>query len=217
MNKVAIIGARIDGHAKVVLEIIQAMGLYEVGGFIDDQLFDTGLEIRGIPVVGRVDDLPSLQEKGYVGAITAIGHNSQRRALGDKIINAGLELINVIHPSVILDSDVQIGKGVCLCQGVIVVTGSVIGNCVNVHTGATIDHDNIIEDGANLGPGVHTAGRVKIRRDAFLGSGTIVIPDGEVGEGAITGAGTIVIRKVEPYTKVVGNPARVIEKLKPAI
>ncbi|MGL4598109.1 MAG: acetyltransferase, partial [Bacteroidia bacterium] len=80
-------------------------------------------------------------------------------------------------------------------------------------TGATIDHDNLVEDGANLGPGVHTAGRVKIGRDAFLGTGAIVIPDGSIGEGAIVGAGTVVIRPIDAFTKVVGVPAKTIEHL----
>jgi acetyltransferase-like isoleucine patch superfamily enzyme len=124
-----------------------------------------------------------------------------------------LELINAIHPTVHIDSEVSFGKGNVFCQGVIIVTGTKIGNCINIHTGATVDHDNIIEDGANLGPGVHTAGRVTICKDAFLGTGTVVIPDGIVGEGAITGAGTVVIRPVDPYTKVVGVPAKMIEKI----
>jgi sugar O-acyltransferase (sialic acid O-acetyltransferase NeuD family) len=214
LEKVVILGARIDGHAKVVLEIIEAEGKYEVVGFIDDNLFEKGGSIRNIPVIGKTSDLLELKHKfGLYGAIVAIGNNPQRRKLGDKIQEAGLQLINAIHPSVHIDSDVVFGMGNCFCQGVIIVTGTRIGNCVNVHTGATIDHDNIIEDGANLGPGVHTSGRVTICRDAFLGAGTLVIPDGYVGEGAITGAGTVVIRPVPPYTKVVGVPARVIEKL----
>lgn len=214
MEKVVILGARIDGHAKVVLEIIKAEGKYDVVGFIDDNLFGKGKPIRNIPVIGTTSDLPMLKQQfGLFGAIVAIGNNLQRRKLGDKIQEAGLQLINAIHPSVHLDSDVIIGLGNCFCQGVIIVTGTRIGDCVNVHTGATIDHDNIIEDGANLGPGVHTSGRVTICRDAFLGAGTLVIPDGYVGEGAITGAGTVVIRPVPSYTKVVGVPARVIEKL----
>jgi len=214
LEKVVILGARIDGHAKVVLEIIKAEGKYDVVGFIDDNLFGKGKPIRNIPVIGTTSDLPMLKQQfGLFGAIVAIGNNLQRRKLGDKIQEAGLQLINAIHPSVHLDSDVIIGLGNCFCQGVIIVTGTRIGDCVNVHTGATIDHDNIIEDGANLGPGVHTSGRVTICRDAFLGAGTLVIPDGYVGEGAITGAGTVVIRPVPSYTKVVGVPARVIEKL----
>jgi sugar O-acyltransferase (sialic acid O-acetyltransferase NeuD family) len=214
LKKIIIVGARIDGHAKVVLEIMQAQRKYEVVGFIDDNLNNKGITIRNIPVIGTMSDLPQLIKKFNIyGGIVAIGNNQQRRNLGLKIKNTGLELINAIHPTVHIDSDVQIGEGNCFCQGVIIVTGSKLGNSINIHTGATIDHDNIIEDGANIGTGAHTAGRVTICKDAFLGAGTVVIPDGIVGEGAITGAGTVVIRPVEPYTKVVGVPAKIIEKI----
>ena len=213
LRKVIIIGARVDGHAKVVLEIIQAEGRYEVAGFVDDNLFGKDIDIRNIPVIGTTKDLAELKQKfSLFGGIVAIGNNPLRRELGRKIQEAGLKLINAIHPTVHLDSDVQLGEGICLCQGVIVIAGTMIGNSVNIHTGASIDHDNAIEDGANIGPGVHTGGRVTIRKDAFLGTGTIVIPDGLVGERAITGAGTVVIRPVEPYTKVVGVPARIVER-----
>jgi sugar O-acyltransferase (sialic acid O-acetyltransferase NeuD family) len=211
LEKIVILGARVDGHAKVVLEIIQAEGKYEVVGFIDDNLYGKDISIRNIPVIGTTEHLTALKASmGLYGGIAAVGNNEQRRALGNKILGSGLVLVNAIHPTVHLDSDVEIGLGNCFCQGVIIVTGTKVGNCVNIHTAASVDHDNVIGDGANLGPGVHTAGRVKIGRDAFLGTGTLVIPDGVVGEGAITGAGTVVIRPVEPFTKVVGVPAKVI-------
>ena len=214
MKKVIIIGGRVDGHAKVALEIIQAEAKFQVVGFVDDNLFGTGLAIRNIPFIGVVADLLKLKKKFQLhGAIVAIGDNQTRRQLGIKVKESGLILINVIHPTVHFDSDVVFGEGNCFCQGAIIVTGTRIGNSVNIHTGATIDHDNIIEDGANLGPGVHTAGRVKIGRDAFLGTGTIVIPDCSVGEGVITGAGTVIIDSIEPYCKVVGVPARLIKRL----
>lgn len=212
--KVIIVGARADGHAKVVLEIINAQKKHAVIGFIDDDVAKTGTSIRNIKVIGTLIDLPKLIKKHKIkGGIVAIGNNPQRRSLSKKLENMGLELINAIHPTVHFDSDVVIGKGNYIGQGTIVVTGTKIGNCVNVHTGVTIDHDNVIEDGANLGPGVHTAGRVKIAKDAFLGTGTIVIPDMVVGEAAVTGAGTVVIRPVKPFTKVVGVPAKKIGKV----
>jgi sugar O-acyltransferase (sialic acid O-acetyltransferase NeuD family) len=215
LKKVIIIGARQDGHAKVVLEIIQSENKYEVIGFIDDNLFEKNIFIRNLPILGRTNDLIKLKSQyDLYGAIVAIGNNEQRRLLAEKLVDAGLELINAIHPTVHIDSGVIIGNGNVFCQGVIIVTGTKIGNCINIHTGATVDHDNIIEDGANLGPGVHTAGRVKICKDAFLGTATVIIPDGIVGEGAITGAGTVVIRPVEPFTKVVGVPAKWIENIK---
>lgn len=209
--RIVIIGARPDGHGKVVLEISQAMQGFEILGFVDDDPEKLSLTVRGLPVVGSTRDLERLQQNLDVeGAIVAIANNPRRRALGQRVLEAGLELVNAIHPTVHLDSDVVLGRGTVLCQGVIVVAGTRIGNSVNVHTGATIDHDNVIEDGANLGPGVHTAGRVHIGRDAFVGAGAVFIPDVMVGEGAVVGAGAVVIRPVEPFDRVVGVPARSI-------
>lgn len=210
-----IIGARGNGHAKVVLEILHAGKEYKVIGFIDDDPKKMGHSIKGIKVIGNTDDLVKMKKSGKAkAAIVAIGDNPMRRKLSEKIEKSGLELINAIHPTVIRDTDVKIGKGCYIGQGVILVTGTVIGNCVNIHTGATIDHDNVIEDGANLGPGVHTAGRVYIGKDAFLGTGAIVIPDASVGQGSIVGAGGVVINHLPNNVTAVGVPVKVIKKHK---
>lgn len=209
--RIFIVGARPDGHGKVVLEILQATKRFEVVGFVDDDPAKTGSNIRGLPVIGSTRDLDRLLDDfGVQGGIVAIADNRQRRRLGNMITETGLYLVNAIHPTVHLDTEVSLGKGIVLCQGVIIVAGSRIGNCVNIHTGATVDHDNKIDEGANLGPGVHTAGRVHIGRDAFVGTGAVFIPDIRVGEGAIVGAGTVVIRDVKPFDIVVGAPAHSI-------
>jgi acetyltransferase EpsM len=212
-KKAIIIGARADGHAKVVLHILLASGNVEVVGFVDDDPSKKGSQIAGLPVLGKMGDIPELKERlGIAAGITAIGHNAQRRTLNKQLEAYGLELINAIHPSVIMDSDVIIGRGNYIAQGVILVTGTKVGSSVNIHTGATVDHDNILEDGVNLGPGVHTAGRVHIAQDAFLGTGCNVIPDIKIGEGVVAGAGTVIIRDVKPYAKIVGNPARELKQ-----
>jgi len=207
--RVVIIGARPDGHANVVREIIRAEGKHELVGFVDDDPQRKGTLIHSIPVIGTTDELPELSKKiNFQGGIVAIGDNKQRRALSEKIKKAGLELINAIHPSVVIDNNVSIGQGCYIGQGVIIVTGSKIGNCVNIHTATSIDHDNVLEDGVNLGPGVHTAGRVHIGKDSFLGTGTVVIPDCKIGEGVVAGAGTVIIDNLKPFSKVIGVPAR---------
>ncbi len=207
--KVVIIGARADGHGKVVLEILEAMTNIQVAGFLDDNPTKTNINIRGYPVLGTTDDLAAFRvHHGLAGAIVAIADNARRREIAAKVRASGLQLVNAIHPTVHLDSDVELGEGNVLCQGVIIVAGTRIGNCVNIHTGATIDHDNIIEDGANIGPGVHTAGRVHVGRDAFIGTGAVFIPDVSIGEGVIVGAGAVVIHCVPTGDKVVGVPAR---------
>ena len=214
MKKILIVGARADGHAKVVLEILQAQNIYEIAGFIDDALYSKQADLRGLPLIGRMEDIPVLMKTMKIeGGIVAIGNNAIRRKLSMKLEGFGLELVNAIHPTVHLDSDVKIGNGNVLCQNVTVITGTSIGNYINVHTGATLDHDNQLEDGSNIGPGVHTAGRVFIGKDAFIGTGASIIPDAWIGEGSIVGAGAVVLERVEPYTLVVGVPAKFVKNV----
>lgn len=49
---------------------------------------------------------------------------------------------------------------------------------------------------------------VHIHRRALIGAGAILLPGIEVGEGAVVAAGAIVTHNVEPYTIVMGQPAR---------
>ena len=212
-RNIVILGARKDGHANVVLEIIKAQNKYNVVGFIDDLLFNKELELKNVPIIGTVEMLPSLIKFYNIrGFIVAIGNNKRRRLLTDLAKAMSIEPINAIHPSVCIDPDVAMGIGNYIGQGVIIVTGTIIGNCVNIHTGTTIDHNCSLQDGANLGPGVHAAGRVNIKQDVFIGTGTSIIPDITINEGSIIGAGSVIIGDVDQNCKVVGNPGKVIER-----
>jgi len=51
-----------------------------------------------------------------------------------------------------------------------------------------------------------------IGNDVWVGHGAIVLSGVSIGNGAIIGAGSIVTKNVEPYSIVVGNPAKSIKK-----
>lgn len=53
-------------------------------------------------------------------------------------------------------------------------------------------------------------GNSKIGNDVWIGAHAIIKDDITIGDGAIVGAGAIVTNDVEPYSIVVGNPAKLI-------
>lgn len=54
--------------------------------------------------------------------------------------------------------------------------------------------------------------RVTIGHDVWIGHGAIVMKGVHIGTGAVVGSGAIVTKDIEPYTVVVGVPARPIKK-----
>ena len=55
-------------------------------------------------------------------------------------------------------------------------------------------------------------GDTVIGNDVWIGQNAVILPGVHIGDGAIIGAGSVVGSDVEPYTIVVGNPARVLRK-----
>ena len=60
-QKIVIIGARLNGHAGVVLDTLGELGRFEVVGFVDNNLDLQDKKIRGIPVLGTTSDLAVLK------------------------------------------------------------------------------------------------------------------------------------------------------------
>jgi acetyltransferase EpsM len=84
---------------------------------------------------------------------------------------------------------------------------------VIVSTGATVDHESVVEDGAHLSPGVRLAGRVHVGRGAWLGLGAAVIDEIRIGARTVVGAGAVVVRDLPPGVVAFGVPARVVREV----
>ena len=55
-------------------------------------------------------------------------------------------------------------------------------------------------------------GKIIIEKDAWIGTGSVILPGVRIGEGAVVGANSVVRKDVPPYTVVGGVPAKEIKK-----
>lgn len=53
---------------------------------------------------------------------------------------------------------------------------------------------------------------VRVKKDAFIGTNSIVHPGVTIGEGAIIGSNSLVLKDITPWTINVGSPTKVIGK-----
>jgi acetyltransferase-like isoleucine patch superfamily enzyme len=54
--------------------------------------------------------------------------------------------------------------------------------------------------------------RITIGDDVWIGANACILGGVEIGRGCVIGAGSVVAESLEPFSVVVGNPARVVKK-----
>ncbi len=206
-NKIKIFVFGASGHAKVVIDIIERLGIYEIAFLVDDNSVLKGTGFFGYPVFGGRDDLLSMSVRPSRG-IVAIGNNQIRSTVALWLEDNGFQLISAVHPSVCLGRGVTVGTGSVLMATAVVNSDTCIGRNVIVNTRASIDHDCVIGDNVHLAPGSTLCGSVSVDSNSFVCSGATVIPNLTIGKNVTIAAGATVVKNVPDNVTVAGIPAR---------
>lgn len=196
-----------SGHAKVVIDIIEKQGLYEILFLVDDDVLLKNTDFYGYPVIGDKNDLLATVDAPQK-AIVAIGDNAARGEVSAWLLEHNFARISAVHPSAIISRGVEIGLGTVVMAGACLNADTVVGDDVIINTRASVDHDCVIGAGAHLAPGSTLCGSVVIGKQSFVCAGATVIPNLYIGENVIVGAGSTVIQNVPSGETVVGNPAK---------
>ena len=82
------------------------------------------------------------------------------------------------------------------------------GNRVSVTNSTFVTHDGGVWVLREEFPLIDVIAPITVGNNVFIGSDCIILPGVTIGDNVIIGAGSVVTKDVEPYSLVVGNPAR---------
>lgn len=201
------------GHGAVVADILQcarAAGSEVVPvGFVDDTPALQGGEVLGLPVLGP---LASLSRHRHDGVVVAIGDNRLRRALTDRLLTAGEQLVRAIHPDAYVAASATIGEGAMVSAGAVVLPRALVQRGVIINTRASVDHDSVVGEFAHVAPAATVGGSVRIGPEVLVALGAAVVSGRSVGARTIIGAGAVVVRDIPEDVVAWGVPARVVTR-----
>lgn len=201
-DKLLIIGA--SGHGKVAANIALLMNKWHEIAFLDD---NKNIKYSmGIEVIGKSTD--ALKYIKDYDIFVGIGNNAVREKIQEQLEYEDSSIPVLVHPAAVIGEQVELGIGTVIMAGVVINCCTKIGKGCIINTGATIDHDNLIEDYVHISPGAHTAGTVSIGRKTWLGIGSIVINNIEIAGDCKVGAGAVVIEDIKECGTYVGIPAK---------
>ena len=203
-GELVIIGA--GGHGRVCADVASAAG-FDLVGFCDCAM-TPGEEVNAIKVVGRAPgDLPSSFDVGKTFAFAALGDNARRMDVLNELKALGFRIPTLVHPTASISPSAEIGEGtVVVAQAAINANAKVGRGCI-LNTTCSIDHDNVLEEGVHVCPGVHAAGGVVFGEQAFIGTGASIVPGVRIGARAVVAAGAVVTSDVPDGVTVNGVPA----------
>jgi sugar O-acyltransferase (sialic acid O-acetyltransferase NeuD family) len=202
-------------QAKVLRDSFKTLDYSLVAIFDDNKAICS--PFKDVPYLGGREEfqewVKSISDPEEIAFLVAIGahHGRIRVMIQSYLASFGLKPLIITHKTAYVADDASIGLGSQVLANAVVNTEAKLGIGCIVNTNAIVDHECRLGKGVHIGPGATLAGRVVVENYVTIYTNATVITDICIGEGSIVGAGAVVTRNVEPYTIVVGNPAKYLK------
>ncbi|MFC1577305.1 transferase, partial [Candidatus Omnitrophota bacterium] len=151
---------------------------------------------------------------GINKVFSEIANSEFRLRLKGRLGEAGIQMVNLIHPNTYIAPSVKLGQGNFIKVGAIIDSNTCIGNCCIIDNNVIIAHDNIVEDSCHLAPGVTLGSGITIGKKTIIGIGASISTKVRIGKDVIVGVGSSVVQDVPDNSIVEGVPGKIIGKRK---
>lgn len=170
--------------------------------FIDDE---TPLVQPQASVISSID---AYEPRSQDEVLCAVAKPELRRQIVELLRRRDAVFHSFVDYRAVIGSRVRIGEGSIVCPGTVLDADVTVGAHVHVNSNSFIGHDSLLGDYSTLSPAVNVMGQVTVGLGGFLGGSSVVLPRTNVGAWSTLGAGAVLVKGSDPYTTMVGNPAR---------
>ena len=207
MTDIIIIGAAGCGRevANWIEDINKVEPTWNILGFLDDNPNVLDGFLCKYQIIGTIKDHEPRTDVKYAMGIAS---PAVKKLIGSALIEKGAQFASIIHPSVHVYSEYELGVGLVAYPNAKIATGCKIGNFVTLQS-TILGHDAVLEDYVTVSSSCGITGGTKLHEGCFIGDHACIAVGMEIGAWAYVGIGSVVIREVPENTRVFGNPARV--------
>ena len=209
MKQVWLFGAGVGSREilRIIRDINKQEETWEVLGFVDKDQNIIGKEVDDLQVVSYKDMIIGAD----LYAICAIyDPKIRKKVIEEEIEKNGLKLATIIHPDILLPTDIKLADGVMIYPGTQISFNVKLGKGTLIFFNTLLGHDLKAGDYTTVCPSVTLNGDITLGTGAFIGAGATLHPAISIGNWTTIGIGTTVLQNVGDKKKVISMPRQII-------
>lgn len=190
-----------------VLDLLQTIKKYLPIGYISDS-WENYLKVPLIPRLGDTSEesiVRIMAEQKVDNFILTGGPPSFRSSQLKIFKNLGVPLVTLLHPSVLVGSNVTIGNGTLIFANVYIGPMSKIGEGCFISANSSLDHHTEMGIACTTGPLLVLSGGVNVGDEVKFGMNIGVEPGIKIGSSSLIASGVILTRDVPANTTIKGK------------
>lgn len=162
--RLIIIGA--GGYGRTVADLAQQSRRYEWINFLDDQS-------QAPDVLGGCGAFKEFAD-GNTEMYPAFGNNESRLVWMDKLEQAHIPVMMLVHPTAYVSPTSKVGAGTVILPHAVVNTACTVNRGCIINCGAIVDHDCFLNEGVHVCLGAVVKAENRIPRCMKVEAGTVV-------------------------------------------
>jgi len=188
MKTIYLIGA--GGHCKSCIDVVEATGLYKIGGLFDLKK-NQGQKIGNYEIIGGDEDIQNFVKPGNEFLITMGQIKSADIRMKTAKLLKELKAVAaiVISPRAYVSKTAEVGAGTIVMHDAIVNSYAKVGQHCILNTRSLVEHDAVVEDFCHVSTGAILNGNVHVKAKSFVGSLAVLQEGLIVPEGSVLSAG----------------------------